>query len=151
VPGDRFAASLRDYDRDWGVAIRAASRYDPATTLVVTTGRSSMRAYRLPSVHLPAYDHGEADLVLDQQRETIEVRPPLRRVLLLDRGLALTPPGLPGVRVESLIPGRLQLIEVPVPPGGLAVGRRRVEGLVADGARPAAQADHGAAAAAGGP
>jgi hypothetical protein len=133
VPGDRFAASLRDYDREWGAAISAARRYDPATTLVVTTGRSNRRAYRLPSVHLNAYDHGEADLVLDQERETIEVRPPLRRVVLLDRGLALAPPALPGVRVEPLIPGRLQLIEVPVPPGGLEVGRRRVERLEADG------------------
>ena len=126
VPGDRFADSLRDYDREWGVAIEAARRYDPATTLVVTTGRSSQRAYRLPSVHLSAYDHGEADLVLDQQRDVIVVRPPLRRVLLLDRGLALQAPALPGVRVDPLIPGRLQLIEVPVPPGGLEVGRRRV-------------------------
>lgn len=138
VPGDRFAASLRDYDRDWGVAIRAARRYDPATTLVVTTGRSNQRAYRLPSVHLRAYDHGEADLQLDQERETIAVRPPLRRVLLLDRGLALTPPDLPGVKVEALIPGRLQLIELPVPPGGLEVGRRRVRLLEAGAAeRPA--------------
>jgi hypothetical protein len=126
VPGDRFAASLRDYDREWGVAIRAVRRYDPVTTLVVTTGRSNQRAYRLPSVHLSAYDHGEADLELDQRSETIVVRPPLRRVLLVDRGLALEPPALPGVRVEPLIPGRLQLIEVPVPPGGLEVGRRRV-------------------------
>jgi len=129
VPGDRFAASLREYDREWGVAIAAARRYDPATTLVVTSGRSNRRAYRLPSVHLPAYDHGEADLVLDQQRDTIVVRPPLQRVLLLDRGLALTPPELPGVKVKALIPGRLQLIEVPVPPGGLELGRRRVERL----------------------
>jgi hypothetical protein len=126
VPGDRFAVSLRDYDREWGVAIEAARRYDPATTLVVTTGRSNQRAYRLPSVHLSAYDHGEADLVLDQKRDVIVVQPPLRRVLLLDRGLALEPPALPGVRVDPLIPGRLQLIEVPVPPGGLEVGRRRV-------------------------
>ena len=126
VPGDRFAASLRDYDREWGAAIRAARRYDPATTLVITTGRSNQRAYRLPSVHLSAYDHGEADLELDQRSETIVARPPLRRVLLLDRGLALEPPALPGVRVEPLIPGRLRLIEVPVPAGGLEVGRRRV-------------------------
>lgn len=134
VPGDRFAASLRDYDREWGVAIRAARRYDPATTLVVTTGRSNQRAYRLPSVHLRAYDHGEADLQLDQERETIAVRPPLRRVLLLDRGLALAPPDLPGVKVEALIPGRLQLIELPVPPDGLEVGRRRVRLLDAGAA-----------------
>ncbi len=138
VPGDRFAASLRDYDREWGVAIAAARRYDPVTTLVVTTGRSNQRAYRLPSVHLSAYDHGEADLQLDQESETIAVRPPLRRVLLLDRGLALEPPALPGVRVEALIPGRLQLIEVPVPAGGLEVGRRSVERLDAGAAeRPA--------------
>lgn len=136
VPGDRFAASLRDYDHDWGVAIQAARRYDPATTLVVTSGRSNLRAYRLPSVHLSAYDHGEADLVLDQERETIAVRPPLRRVLLLDRGLALEPPALPGVRVEMLIPGRLQLIELPVPPSGLEVGRRLVAPLRGDGPEP---------------
>jgi hypothetical protein len=133
VPGDRFAASLRDYDHDWGVAIEAVRRYDPATTLVVATGRSNQRAYRLPSVHLPAYDHGEADLLLEQESETIEVRPPLRRVLLIDRGLVLDLPALPGAERKELIPGRLQLVEVPVPPGGLVVGRRRVERLRAGG------------------
>jgi hypothetical protein len=53
------------------------------------------------------------------------VRPPLQRVVFLDRGLAMTPPALPGVRSEELIPGRLRLIEVPVPPQGLEVGRRQ--------------------------
>ena len=129
VPGDRFAASLRDYDREWGLAMAAARRYPPATTLVVTTGRSNQRAYRLPSVHLAAYDHGSADLELEQERESIAVRPPLRRVLLLDRGLVLEPPSLPGVRRQLLIPGRLQLIEVPVPASGLRVGRRGVASL----------------------
>jgi hypothetical protein len=90
-------------------------------------------------VHLRAYDHGEADLQLEQMRETLVVRPPLRRVLLLDRGLALQPPALPGVRVETLIPGRLQLIEVPVPPEGLEVGRRLAR-LPAAAADPAAVA-----------
>jgi hypothetical protein len=126
VPGDRFAADLRSYDREWGVAIGAVKRFDPATTLVVVTGRSSLRAYRLPSVHLSAYDHGEADLVLDQKRDSIAVTPPLQRVLLLDRGLALEAPPVPGARQEELIPGRLRLYEVPVPPGGLEVGRRRI-------------------------
>ena len=131
VPGDRFAAVLRGYDHDWGLAIRAARAYDPATTLVVTAGRSNLRAYRLPSVHLPAYDHGEADLELDQHSEEIEVRPPLRRVVLLDRGLVFQAPSLPGVRRQLLIPGRLQLLEVPVPPDGLLVGRRELEPLAA--------------------
>ena len=129
VPGDRFAAVLRDYDHDWGLAIRAARSYDPATTLVVTAGRSNLRAYRLPSVHLSAYDHGEADLELDQNSEEIEVRPPLLRVVLLDRGLVFQAPSLQGVRRKVLIPGRLQLIEVPVPPDGLLVGRRELEPL----------------------
>lgn len=95
VSGDRFAASLRAYDREWGLAVRTARLYDPATTLVLTTGLPPLRAYRLPSVHLPAYDHDSADLRLDQQQETIEVRPPLRRVVLLDRGLVFEapPPG----------------------------------------------------------
>ncbi|HYP03859.1 MAG TPA: hypothetical protein VER57_04840, partial [Cyanobium sp.] len=130
VPGDRFAAHLRSYDHDWGTAIRAARRYDPATTLVVVSGQSNQRAWRLPSVHLPAYDHGEADLELDQRHDTLPVRPPLRRVVFLDRGLVMAPPSLPGVRTEELIPGRLRLIEVPVPPGGLEVGRRQVRSLV---------------------
>ena len=82
-------------------------------------------------------------LQLDQQRETIAVRPPLQRVLLLDRGLALEPPSLPGVRVEPLIPGRLQLIEVPVPPGGLEVGRRRLVLLTATAGDPAAGTEPG--------
>lgn len=124
VPGNRFAQNLRSYDREWGMAIAAARRHDPATTLVVTTGRSNLRAFRLPSVHLPAFDHGEADLVLDQLKPVIEVRPPLQRVLYLDRGLVMQAPELPGVRQETLIPGRLQLVEVPVPPQGLAVSRR---------------------------
>lgn len=126
VPGDRFAADLRAYDREWGLAIAAAKRFDPATTLVVVTGRSSQRAYRLPSVHLPAYDHGEADLVLDQKRDSIAVTPPLQRVLLLDRGLALEAPSIPGTRQQELLPGRLRLYEVPVPAEGLRVGRRLV-------------------------
>lgn len=129
APGHRFASNLREYDREWGRAIEAVRPFDPATTLVVTTGRSPQRAYRLPSVHLSEYDHGEADLQLDQLRERIEVRPPLERVVFIDRALALTPPALPGVRSETLIPDRLQLIEVPVPPGGLSVGRRQVAPL----------------------
>jgi hypothetical protein len=126
VPGDRFAAHLRDYDREWGVAIAAARGYDPATTLVVVSGKSNRRAYRLPSVHLPAYDHGEADLELDQRREFIAVQRPLQRVVFLDRGLSMDPPTLTGVLTRTLIPGRLQLIEVPVPEGGLKVSRRQV-------------------------
>ncbi len=129
VPGDRFAENLRSYDHDWGVAIRAAQRYDPATTLVVVSGRSNQRAYRLPSVHLPAYDHGEADLELDQRRDSLVVKPPLQRVLLLDRGLAVSPSAVPGGRIETLIPGRLQLIELAVPPGGLRVERRAARPL----------------------
>jgi len=125
APGDRFAAHLRRYDHEWGTAIRAARHYDPATTLVVVSGQRNQRAWRLPSVHLPAYDHGEADLELDQRHDTLPVRPPLQRVVFLDRGLAMAPPALPGVRSEELIPGRLRLIEVPVPPGGLEVGRRQ--------------------------
>ncbi len=125
VPGDRFAAHLRAYDREWGAAIQAVRHYDPATTLVVVSGRRNQRAYRLPSVHLPAYDHGEADLELDQRSDTIEVKPPLRRVLFLDRGQGMVPPSLPGVRTETLIPGRMRLIEVPVPSEGLEVGRRQ--------------------------
>ena len=87
-----------------------------ATTLVVVSGQRNQRAWRLPSVHLPAYDHGEADLELDQRHDTLPVLPPLRRVVFLDRGLVMTPPSLPGVRTEELIPGRLRLIEVPVGP-----------------------------------
>lgn len=129
VPGDRFAAHLRAYDREWGEAIRAARRFDPATTLVVVSGSSNRRAYRLPSVHLPAYDHGEADLVLEQKSDSLEVRPPLQRVLLLDRGLALEAPNVPDTRVEDLIPGTLRMYEVPVPPGGLQVSRREIKPL----------------------
>jgi hypothetical protein len=129
VPGDRFAAHLRAYDREWGTAIEAVRRYDPATTLVVVSGKRNQRAYRLPSVHLPAYDHGEADLVLDQRDDTIAVRPPLRRVVFLDRGLAMAEPDLPGVRTENLLPGRLRLILVPVPAEGLEVGRREARRL----------------------
>ncbi len=130
VPGDRFAENLRSYDHEWGVAIRAARRFDPSTTLVVVSGRSNRRAYRLPSVHLSAYDHGEADLVLDQRRDFIDVKPPLRRVLLLDRGLAVSAAAVPGdSRFETLIPGRLQLIEVKVPPAGLRLDRRSVQPL----------------------
>jgi hypothetical protein len=129
MPGDRFLENLRSYDHEWGLAIRAVKRFDPATTLVVVTGRSNRRAYRLPSVHLPAYDHGEADLVLDQRDESIEVRPPLRRVVLIDRGLSVQPGDVPGGRFESLIPGRLQLIDVAVPASGLEVSRRQVKPL----------------------
>ena len=129
VPGDRFAQELRSYDHDWGVAIQAARRFDPATTLVVTTGRSNARAYRLPSVHLPAYDHGDADRQLEEDRDGMPVRPPLERLVVLDRGLAFPLPALPGVRQEILIPGRLQLIEVPVPPEGLRLSRRTLAPL----------------------
>jgi hypothetical protein len=129
VPGDRFAASLRDFDREWGQGIAAARRFDPATTLVVTTGRSNLRAYRLPSVHLPAYDHDRADFRLDQDGPTIAVRPPLRRVVVLDRGLRMEPPPLAGTRAEMVIPGRLRLLEVPVPPGGLEVERGAIRAL----------------------
>jgi hypothetical protein len=129
VPGDRFAASLRDFDREWGQAIAAARRFDPATTLVVTTGRSNLRPYRLPPVHLPAYDHDHADFRLDQGGAAIAVRPPLRRLVVLDRGLRVEPPNLAGVRSEELIPGRLRLLEVPIPPGGLEVERGAVRAL----------------------
>ncbi|CAK6701783.1 hypothetical protein VB734_02170 [Synechococcus sp. BA-124 BA4] len=137
VPGDRFLENLRSYDHEWGLAIRAVKRFDPATTLVVVAGRSDRRAYRLPSVHLPAYDHGEADLVLDQRDESIEVRPPLRRVVMIDRGLSVQPGDVPGGRFEQLIPGRLQLIEVAVPPSGLEVFRRKVKPLPSDAPDPA--------------
>lgn len=135
VPGDRFAASLREFDREWGQAIQAVQRFDPATTLVVTTGRSNLRAYRLPSVHLPAYDHGQADFRLDQAGPTIAVRPPLKRVVVLDRGLRMDLPPVPGVRSEMVIPGRLRLLEVPIPPGGLEVERGAIRTLApsADG------------------
>jgi hypothetical protein len=131
VPGDRFAASLRDFDRDWGQAMAAVGRFDPATTLVITTGRSNLRAYRLPSVHFPAYDHNQADFRLDQEGPTIAVRPPLRRLVVLDRGLRLEPPSLPGARGVMLIPGRLRLLEVPIPPSGLEVERGAVRPLPA--------------------
>jgi hypothetical protein len=123
VPGDRFAASLRDFDREWGLAIAAARRFDPATTLVITTGRSNLRAYRLPSVHLPAYDHDQADFRLDQKGPSITVGPPLRRLVVLDRGLRMDPPPLAGVRSDMVIPHRLRLLEVPIPPEGLEVER----------------------------
>ncbi|MFN9646085.1 MAG: hypothetical protein ACK6BG_13440 [Cyanobacteriota bacterium] len=129
VPGDRFAASLRAYDREWGQAIDAARRFDPATTLVVTTGRANLRAFRLPSVHLPAYDHDQADFRLDQDGPTIAVRPPLRRLVVLDRGLRVEPPSLPGVRAVMLVPGRLRLLEVPIPADGLEVERGAVRAL----------------------
>lgn len=129
VPGDRFAASLRGFDREWGQAIAAARRFDPATTLVIATGRANLRAYRLPSVHLPAYDHNQADFRLDQQGPTLAVRPPLRRLVVLDRGLRLEPPSLPGARSTMLIPGRLRLLEVPIPPAGLEVERGAVRAL----------------------
>lgn len=131
VPGDRFAASLRDFDREWGQAIAAARRFDPATTLVITTGKGNLRAYRLPSVHLPAYDHDRADFRLDQDGPTIAVRPPLQRLVVLDRGLRMAPPQLPGTRAEMLIPKRLRLLEVPVPPGGLEVERGAIRALPA--------------------
>jgi len=129
VPGDRFAASLRDYDREWGQAIAAARRFDPATTLVITTGRSNLRAYRLPSVHLPAYDHDQADFRLDQQGPAIAVRPPLQTLVVLDRGLRMEPPPLAGVRSAMVIPGRLRLLEVPIPPAGLEVERGAIRAL----------------------
>ena len=129
VPGDRFAPSLREFDREWGQAIQAVQRFDPATTLVVTTGRSNLRAYRLPSVHLPAYDHDQADFRLDQDGPSITVRPPLQRVVVIDRGLRLEPPSLPGVRSTMVIPGRLRLLEVPIPPGGLEVERGAIRAL----------------------
>jgi hypothetical protein len=129
VPADRFLENLRSYDRDWSLAIRAVKRFDPATTLVVVTGRSNRRAYRLPSVHLPAYDHGEADPVLDQRDESIKMHPPLQQVRLRDRGLSVQPGDVPGGRFEALIPGRLQLIEVAVPASGLEVFRRQVKPL----------------------
>jgi hypothetical protein len=129
VPGDRFAASLRAFDREWGQAIAAALRFDPATTLVITTGRANLRAFRLPAVHFPAYDHDQADFRLDQQGPAIAVRPPLRRLVVLDRGLRLEPPALPGVRSVRLIPGRLRLLEVPIPVGGLEVERGAVRAL----------------------
>jgi hypothetical protein len=129
VPGDRFAPSLREYDQEWGQAIQAVQRFDPATTLVITTGRSNLRAYRLPSVHLPAYDHDQADFKLDQDGPTIAVRPPLKRVVVLDRGLRMEPPPLAGVRSDIVIPGRLRLLEVPIPPGGLEVERGAIRAL----------------------
>ena len=129
VPGDRFAPSLREFDREWGQAIKAVQRFDPATTLVVTTGRSNLRAFRLPSVHFPAYDHDQADFRLDQDGPTIAVRPPLKRVVVLDRGLRMEPPPLPGVRSEMVIPGRLRLLEVPSPAGGLEVERGAIRPL----------------------
>jgi hypothetical protein len=129
VPGDRFASSLRAFDREWGQALAATTRFDPATTLVIATGRAHLRAFRLPSVHLPAYDHDQADFRLDQQGPAIAVRPPLRRLVVLDRGLRLEPPSLPGTRTVMLIPGRLRLLEVPIPPGGLEVERGAVRAL----------------------
>ena len=129
VPGDRFAASLRDYDREWGQAIAAVQRFDPATTLVITTGRSNLRAYRLPSVHLPAYDHDQADFRLDQAGPSITVRPPLERVVVLDRGLRMEPPAVEGLRSTDVIPKRLRLLEVPIPPGGLEVERGAIRAL----------------------
>lgn len=131
VPGDRFATSLRDFDREWGQAIAATRRFDPATTLVITTGRSNLRAYRLPSVHFPAYDHDQADFRLDQKGPTITVRPPLRRLVVLDRGLRVEPPPLAGVRSEMVIPHRLRLLEVPIPPEGLEVQRGGIRALPA--------------------
>jgi hypothetical protein len=129
VPGDRFAPSLRAFDREWGQALAATRPFDPATTLVIATGRPNLRAFRLPSVHLPAYDHDQADFRLDQQGPSIAVRPPLRRLVVLDRGLRVEPPSLPGTRAVMLIPGRLRLLEVPVPPGGLEVERGAVRAL----------------------
>ena len=60
----------------------------------------------LPSVHFPAYDHDQADFRLDQQGPTIAVRPPLRRLVVLDRGLRMEPPALAGVRDVMVLPGR---------------------------------------------
>ncbi len=129
APGDRFAASLRLFDQEWGQAIAAAQRFDPATTLVVTTGPGNLRAFRLPSVHFPAYDHDQADFRLDQAGPTIAVRAPLQRVVVLDRGLRMVAPSVAGVRSEMLIPGRLRLLEVPIPPGGLEVERGAIRAL----------------------
>jgi hypothetical protein len=80
-------------------------------------------------VHFPAYDHDQADFRLDQQGPTMAVRPPLRRLVVLDRGLRLEPPSLPGTRSVMLIPGRLRLLEVPIPPSGLEVERGAVRPL----------------------
>lgn len=127
VPGDRFASQLRSYDREWGAAIAEARRFDAATTLVVASGSREERAHRLPSVHLPAYDHDRSDYVLDEVQERIPARPPLRRVLLFDRGLAVPAPAVAGTVTRTLIPGRLRVHEVPVPASGLQVGWRSAE------------------------
>lgn len=95
VPGDRFASQLRSYDREWGAAITEARRFDAATTLVVASGSREDRAHRLPSVHLPAYDHDQSDYRLDEVQERVPARPPLQRVLLFDRGLAVPAPRWP--------------------------------------------------------
>jgi hypothetical protein len=129
VPGDRFASELRSYDHDWQLGIRAARGYDPATTLVIITGRPNLRAYRLPSIHIPAYDHGDADFVLDQRDDHIDVIPPIQRVVVLDRGLALPIPDGVGTQIKELRPGRMRLLELTVPPEGLRVGRRRIQTL----------------------
>ena len=83
----------------------------------------------LPSVHFPAYDHDQADFRLDQQGPTIAVRPPLRRLVVLDRGLRMEPPALAGVRDVMVLPGRLRLLEVPIPPDGLEVERGAIRAL----------------------
>lgn len=127
VPGDRFASQLRSYDREWGAAITEARRFDAATTLVVASGSREDRAHRLPSVHLPAYDHDQSDYRLDEVQERVPAQPPLQRVLLFDRGLAVPAPQVAGTVSRSLIPGRLRVHEIPVPPGGLQVGWRAVE------------------------
>ena len=96
---------------------------------MITTGRAKPRAYRLPSVHFPAHDHTQADVRLDQQGPTIAVRPPLRRLVVRDRGLRMEPPALAGVREVMVIPGRQRLLEVPLPPDGLEMKRGAIRSL----------------------
>ena len=97
---------------------------------MITTGRAKPRAYRLPSVHFPAHDHTQADVRLDQQGPTIAVRPPLRRLVVLDRSLRMEPLALAGVREVMVIPGRQRLLEVPLPPpDGLEMKRGAIRAL----------------------
>ena len=132
VAGARLVASgrqpgLRADGVSYPFAIAEARRFDAATTLVVASGSREERAHRLPSVHLPAYDHDRSDYVLDEVQERIPARPPLRRVLLFDRGLAVPAPAVAGTVTRTLIPGRLRVHEVPVPASGLQVGWRSAE------------------------
>ena len=62
-----------------------------------------------------------------QVQERVPARPPLQRVLLFDRGLAVPAPTVAGTVTRTLIPGRLRVHEVPVPASGLQVGWRSVE------------------------